>query len=209
MKMTIGRIRKFRGSRRGRFRPSMEQNPREKVINNIQHDLYDPHWKFWHKKLNALIAENSGYHGRPRQINQGIFYANQAWFVPTGAATEVSEFDIIPLHPEYPKLEETAIKITANLSELDIETYEVKRFLAGLMLFPAPQDIMKTLLGSALYGRIGKYYQELESENKGHVWNDAISLAFHSYAAEHDYLINAMCQRVMMNLITRDAFAAR
>lgn len=209
MTKTIARIRKFRGSRAGQFRPSTDLNTREQVIDLIHNDLYAPHWKFWHKKLKTLIEQNGDFHGRPRQINQGIFYAGQAWFIPTYVLVDASEFDIIPLHPEYPNLEKDAIKITANLSELDIETYEVKRFLAGLMLFPAPQDVMKTLLGSALYGRIGKFYQTLDGENKRHVWNDAVSTAFHAYAKEHDYLINAMCQRVMMNLITRDAFAAR
>lgn len=191
-------------------RPSGELTIREKVIHEIITDLYVPHWKFWNKKLTELITKNKDMHGRNGDANEyALYYAGKIWFVPWMVLVDASQFFSLQLHESDPDMEKDAVKITANLSELDIETYEVKRFLAGLLSFPAPIDVMEPLLGSALFNRVSKYLKRLTAENRMHLWNPAQIKSFETYAEEHDYLIDAMCQRVMMNLIARDAFAQR
>ncbi len=180
------------------------------ILEKIQNSLYNPHWEYWYRKLQNVISENCGYQGRGRPSNYckyGIFYLNQPWFVPQpeAARTEASDFDIVPLHPEYPELESRLIKITSNLAELDIETYEVKRFLAGMLMFPAPIETFEESLGRSLFGKIGPFLRLLNEEER-HKWNDNLAKAYRTFMQENDYLIDAMCQRVMMNLIARDAF---
>lgn len=219
MARTSPRIRKFRSSCIGRFRPTTDLNLRELVIDKIIQNLYSPHWNYWFKKLAIIIAKNcdaQNRQGTTPLTTFGIFYAGQSWYLPIfehpilgKMVIEESSVEILQLSPDVPGLEKDLLQTTINLSELDVETYEVKRFLAGLLLFPAPGSIMEALLGSALYGRIKGHYQELAGENANHIWNDATAFAFHTYAKEHDYLIDAMCQRVMMNLLAQQAFAER
>ncbi len=202
------RIRNFRGSHRGQYRPTIDLNPKEEIINKIFHNLYSPHWKFWQNKLLEISIQNMEKYdqkGDPKRI--GIFYVGKAWFVPIFPEDNVREYDILPLHEHSPDIEKELIKITANLAELDIECYEVKRFLAGLLIYGAPLKIMEEALGRALYSRITVYLKELEKENKLQDWNEATQKSFDTYINQHDYLITAMCQRIMMALITRDAFA--
>ena len=208
MPRTNRHIRNFRGSRTGRHRPSKELNVRENIIQKISNNLYDPHWNYWNNKLLKMIEINQDAHGRRGNHRRfGLFYAGKAWFIPWMDATEACDFTILQLHSGV--AEGDLIKITANLGELDVECYEIKRFLSGLFLFPAPTRVIEKLLGQNLSQRIAPYLMQLEPENEGRPWNASTAHAFQTYADEHDYLIKAMCQRVMMNLIARDAFAKR
>jgi len=205
---TTARIRNFRASRRGRHRPSTDLSPKEEVIDKIFNNLYTPHWKFWRGKLLEIITQNKDYHGQDgAPDNFGVFYVGKAWFVPLMPDDDVSAYTVLPLHEHYPDMEKELIKVTSNLAELDIECYEVKRFLAGLLIHGAPMDIMEKALGAALFSRVVNFLQELRGRKQARDWNEATQVAFDTYLEQHDYLLAAMCQRVMMNLITRDAFA--
>ena len=199
-----------RANRRIRRRPSTDLNIREKIVDQILASLYTPHWKYWYTKLSALIAENKEFHGRegnPRTF--GIHYAGKAWFTPYAGRPDANHYSILPLHPDYPAMEKIAVKITAGLGLLDVEFYEVKRFLVGFLQFPAPMSVVEDKLGSALFGRIGRHIRNLETENQQHIWNNCTRTSFDDYLEEYDYLIKSMCQRVMMNLIAQDAFRER
>jgi len=198
-----------------RYRPTTNLACRETIINSIIEQLYRPHWNYWHKNLGTIIQENKDYHGRKgNKEDFGIYYAGKAWFIPklirTGegplGSETASEFNILPMHNKYPDMEKRLIKVTSNIAELDVETYEVNRFLAGLLLFPAPLELLETILGPSLYSHIGQCLEELTEDLKQHIWNDHTEIALQTYAKEHDYLIDAMCQRVMMSLIIGDAF---
>jgi len=200
-------------------RPSTELNLRESAISLIVTTLYTPHFLFWYKKLSEIIKANQEYHGRKGAAEDfGIYYCGKAWFVPyhfgfdSQSSTNIlgnlsytktaTDFEIIAIHPKYPDLEKELITITANLSELDVEHYEVKRFLAGILLFKCPYSNLKKALGDTLF----KYIEEpLFQLNSSKTWNSQTELAFNTYITEHDYLIDAMCQRIMMNLISVDA----
>lgn len=191
-------------------RPSTEHNAPEKAIKRIEETLYKPHLDFWNKKLATVILKNLQYHGRgnsdPLVRQTGIFYANEPWFIPVFGRSEAYEFDIVPLHPEATDLEEDLIKITANLGELDVEIYEVRRFLAGLFMFAAPLEEFENLFGHSLFNKISEPLRHMTQDYRNRVWNDGMKKSFKTYTEEHDYLITAMCQRIMMNLLTAGAF---
>jgi len=196
----------FQASYSGRYRPSTSRTTKELVIHKMMDTLYQPHWDFWHKKLLEVITHNKDAQGREGNPNLfGIFYAGRPWFVTWMDASTKRDFEVLPMHETID--EKNIIKITANLGELDIECYEVKRFLAGILMFPAPLDTIEDLLGRGLFARVSKFFKEIELDNDGRPWNTAQIVAFETYTKQHDYLITAMSQRVMMNLIARDAFA--
>jgi len=198
-------------------RPSTELAPREAAIDTITQRLYAPHFRFWYAKLAEVIKANKEYHGRDGDPQEfGLYYGGKAWFLPYSINNSASEatawqvitvrqaddFEIIALHPKFPQLEKDVINITANLSELDIEFYEIKRFLAGVLLFKVPFETLKKTLGDTLYNFMEESLNKLNLT----IYQDpSTEIAFTTYTKEHDYLIDAMCQRIMMNLIAVDA----
>lgn len=188
-------------------RPDKRLNLREIMIDKIMTLLYEQHMKYWNNKLSNLIHQNKQCSGKDPNISSlifGLHYAGRNWIVPFMGHDKASDFHILCL-AEASGLEESAILITANLGELDIEMYEVKRFLAGLLLFRAPLEEFEKVLGLALYNRIGKCFKDLDIRNTNRPWNEYSQAAFSTFTKEHEYLIDIMCQRVMMNLIATDA----
>lgn len=205
MAITRARIRNFKASHRGRFRPSTDLNSKELVIDKIITSLYKPHLGFFHKRLAKLIETNMHIHGRtgePRTY--GINYAGRSWFVPWMEGLTEMDFHNLAVDPG---LDETELlKITTNLGELDVEMYEVKRFLTGLLGFAAPIGVMEDRLGRSLFNRVKVHLADIAGTG---VWNEATHKAFNTYAGKHDYLIDAMCKRIMMTMLSRTAFTQR
>ena len=198
------KIRKFRGSYKGRHRPETDRNSKEEVIHAITSSLYTPHLSFYHRRLLKLIEANMFLHvmkGEPRTF--GINYAGRSWFVPWMEAQSETDFMNLPAADglDEPEL----LKVTTGLATIDVEMYEVKRFLAGLLSFNAPMEIMEERLGRSLFGRVKKHLQSVQRE----AWNEANLAAFNKYADAHDYLIDTMCNRIMMNLLSKQAFNKR
>ena len=205
MTITRARIRNFKMSSKGRFRPTTEMNPKEEAVDKIMSSLYKPHLAFFHKRLLKLIEANMHIKGKtdePRTC--GLVYAGRKWFVPWMGGLTENDFMCLSVDPG---LDETElIKVTANLGEIDVEMYEVKRFLAGLLSFSAPMDVMEQRLGRTLYNRIKSQLSELKGLGR---WNEGQHKAFKTYADQHDYLIDAMCQRIMMTMLSTTAFNQR
>lgn len=205
MRTTRARILKFRHSHLGRFRPPTELNNKELVIDKIITSLYKPHLGFFQKRLAKIIETNmyiQGRTGEPRTY--GITYAGRSWFIPWMEG--LTEVDYHNLAAD-PGLDETELlKVTTNLTELDVEMYEVKRFLTGLISFSAPIAVLEERLGRSLFNRVKTYLAEIEGTA---LWNEATHKAFNTYADKHDYLIDAMCKRIMMTMLSRNAFNQR
>lgn len=189
-------------ARRNPRRPGTGLNSREMVIFTIIKSLYTPHVKFWENKLTTLVKQNQVNLQMPvgdRPI--GVHYAGKAWFVKVPDFVEDIGYDILPFHPDE-KLEAKLIKVTANLGELDIEKYEAKRFLAGLISFPAPIEKFERTLGAHVYNLARDEFNELAVAVD---WNVGLQKSWMTYVKQHDYLIDALCQRVMINLISSAA----
>ncbi len=205
MAITRARIRRFKASGTGRNRPDTTLNNKEMVIEKIISSLYSPHLKFFHNRLLKLIEINMHIQGRQGEPSKfGIIYAGKAWFVPWMPGQGENDFHNLSADAG---LDETELlKVTTNLGELDIEMYEVQRFLIGLLTFAAPLGVMEERLGRSLYNRVKQYLTELEGLGR---WNEAQHAAFNTYAEKHDYIIDAMCNRIMMTMLSRNAFNQR
>lgn len=205
MTLTRARIHNFKMSAKGRYRPKTEMNPKEEAVDKIMTSLYKPHLAFFHKRLLKLIEANmhiKGHSEEPRTF--GITYAGRKWFVPWMGGLTENDFRCLSADPGIDEAE--LIKVTANLGEIDVEMYEVKRFLAGLLSFSAPPGVMGDRLGRSLYGRIKFQLSELKESDR---WNEGQHKAFNTYADQHDYLIDAMCNRIMMTMLSATAFNQR
>jgi len=181
-------------------RPQKTLSDTEVLISASLNCLYAKQREFWRAKLTSLISRNLELLGRrahPRLV--GIHYAGRAWFRPWMEAKEAKDFTITRVHPD---LEKEAITITSHLAELETEQYEVGRFLAGLLLFPAPSHAIKTILGQELI-------EEIEREEKVSfdslgcstgIINNQVK-ALQTYAEDHDYIVSTMRERILAKII--------
>lgn len=191
---------RFKYKKRQPRRATKTISNEEVLIRSTLHCLYAKQREFWREKLTGLIAKNLETLGRkchPRQA--GIHYAGRAWFRPWMEAKEAKDFTITRVHPEH---EKEAISIISHLGELEMEEYEVGRFLSGLLLFPAPANDIKAVLGEQLI-------TEIENEEKVSfdtlgcstgVMNNQVK-ALQQYAKEHDYIIAMMTERILAKMI--------
>jgi len=77
--------------------------------------------------------------------------------------------------------------------------------MAGLLLFRAPLDQFEEIIGPTLFVKVRKQFIELNEENQNCPWNNLSRRALKTYLKEHDYIVDQMCTRIMMNLISADA----
>ncbi|RLI35674.1 hypothetical protein DRO66_06970 [Candidatus Bathyarchaeota archaeon] len=168
--------------------------------------LYGDHVRYWGAKLTKLINQNRDlHHLKPGGVPFGIHYVSRPWWVPRLQYQEPADFHILPMHPQFPD-EKDLIEVTASLTELDIEKYEVNRFLIGLLGLPAPAEEFEKVLGTALMAGIAKEFKILQRKDSTvFLWDAALNQAWDDYVEEHAYLVTAMCTRIMVNLITKEA----
>jgi len=177
---------------------------REQLIQNIFDTLYLKHIAYWNHQLTTIINENANYQGRIISDNTfyGIHYAGKNWIVPEPGRTEEFQFEIILMHEDIPGFEARVINVTSNRAELDIEMYEVKRFLGGLLVFTPPLELFEEILGNAIYRRVEQYFKQFTTTES---WTKYSEKAFRTFTEEYSYLVDVINQRIMMNLITSDA----
>ena len=110
----------------------------------------------------------------------------------------------LTLHDEYaPEIEKELLIITNELAQLELEQYETSRFLSGLVLFPAPIEVFQTILGRELAQECEKELANITTD-PNYQWDCNAQAALTTYVAHHDYILKAMKQRLLLNMITRD-----
>ena len=185
-------------------RPSKNLTDKEILVNATIRALYFEHHEFWLKRLTHLIAKNNESLGKAIHPREGaIHYAGKVWFRPWMEATEPDDFQISQVHPEH---EKECIEITAELGELEVEQYEVERFMSGLLLFEAPVFEIKKALGAELIDEIERS-EKVSFDSLGNsagVLNNQ-TMALHVYVNQHQYIIDAMNERILGNMILQQS----
>jgi hypothetical protein len=186
----------------------IEYTQAEIIRDTLLRNLYAKQEKYWRTALRDIVITNANHHGRTGE-RYGIHYLAQDWYpgAPVNKAlfNEANLIEYLPLHPEYAvEVEKELLTVVNELAQLELEEYECSRFLSGLVLFPAPIEVFHKILGTELF-------QECEKELAQHVINDPdyhwdanAQAALSTYVAQHDYILKAMKQRLLMNMITRD-----
>jgi len=190
------------------MRPTTEPSTREIFRAILLDHLFIPQREYWKTKLQSFIDTNRIYHGKRLNHPYGIHYLNQNW--EGNRENEWGEDTIfLSLHPEILDKEKEILEIVGQLSELEAEEYEVNRFLSGLILFSAPFEIFERVLGKQLSEEIRASILAvkpdlLEIHETRNPWDDNSKRALMTYVDQHEYVLKAMNQRLVINLITRD-----
>jgi hypothetical protein len=163
--------------------------------------LYADQDCYWSKKLAVIVVENARYHGRTGE-SYGIHYLGKDWLP---FVFESDSVQCLPLHPDYAlEIEQELLRIVNELAQLELEQYECSRFLSGLVLFPAPLDVFAKVLGSQLFQECEKDLAHHVSTAPNYSWDANTEAALATYIAAHQYILKAMKQRLLTNMITRD-----
>ena len=111
------------------------------------------------------------------------------------------------MHPNFPEELEDMAEIAEELDTLVEEKYETERFLSGLISFPAPAEIFAEILGDTLYSTIAAEIEKHVNYDplmKPDEWNERQAVSLESFMRNKNYIVQAMRQRILLNLITLD-----
>lgn len=170
--------------------------------------LYKEHFKYWQNKLERLIIDNCLLHDHIYG-QTGINYAGRNWVVENRfqdkPTTPINEYACWPVHPKLDQKE--LVEVTANLGEMEVEMHEGKRFLSGLILYPAPADKFQKILGDVLYLPASKEFEDLAKLRDKDEWTPLAEENMDEFAKYADFVIDAMAERVLLNMIGKSAIA--
>jgi hypothetical protein len=172
--------------------------------------LYGKQLHLWNEALLQLGVENAyslnknlGIVGYPRYT---IYYHNRTWkpVYLNWLAEEDEEVFGLDLNPAFPEYEKRMSRIAEELTELEDEKYEVERFVSGLVLFNALPKAYAKILGRTLYAAISVEIEQHCASFTDVEWETGSNKSLETYANNNKYIITAMNERLMMNLITLD-----
>lgn len=179
---------------------------REIVKNDLMDKLYRAQFNYWNKKLKDLCKKNANFHGRYGEKYM-IYFNNRKWEPSALNWLERPVYDnyyCLAIHPDHPEIRKDMEAIAEEVTEILDEKYEADRFLAGLFLFPAPAQIFNKILGDTLYNacrtELEKHCHKFSNES----WDNNSKASLSDYANANTYIVEAMNQRIMLNLITLD-----
>jgi hypothetical protein len=189
--------------------PEIEFTYTEIIRDTLLRELYADQESYWCAQLQPLVTQNTAYHQRALSELYGIHYLGKDWYPVPGLNRIYTEpWELIyylPLHPDLaPEIEPKLLFIINELSQLKLEEYECSRFLAGLVLFPAPLHVFAQVLGKQLFQKCEEDLAQHVMNNQEYAWDANTQAALTTYVAHHEYILKAMQQRLLINMITRD-----
>lgn len=178
---------------------------RENVKRLLLEKLYKAQLNYWNNRLRAVAIKNTRAHGRGWAANAHeyvIYYNDKSWQyqVLDWVEKEHSKF-CLPLHPDFPQMEDEMEEIAFEFEEIRLEMYEADRFISGLVTMPAPPEVLEQILGDTLYSACKDVLLRYRSANEC-TWNNSSELTLNTYVAKNQRIIRLMTERLMLNLIT-------
>jgi len=174
----------------------------------LMQQLYDKQIKYWDKALEKIAAKNALNHGRTERYN--VYFNHKRYYplILEWCDTPIAKNQFcLPMHPDFPEEIEDMREIATELDDLAEEKYETERFLSGLISFPAPPEVFSSILGDTLYSTIAEeieghtgYAAQLNPDE----WNVRQAVSLESFMRDKNYIVQAMRQRILLNLITLD-----
>jgi len=168
--------------------------------------LYKLQIEYWNKAFNIVADKNAQNHGRCERYN--VYYNNKRYyplvFEWCDEPINPNQF-CLPMHTDFPEELEDMKEIASEMDEITDEKYETERFLAGLITFPAPPEIFAEILGDTLYSTIaGEMEEHAANYEYSSFWNARQEVSLRTFMENKNYIVQAMRQRILLNLITLD-----
>jgi hypothetical protein len=154
--------------------------------------------------LEGLIRFNCKLAKKTYTQLTGINYAGKNWYVSKGdLVTPENFYSCWPAHSTLNPKE--LVSVTSNLSRLEIELNEGRRFIAGLILFPAPIEKFNEVLDDILFLPVKEEFQKLVSFHSEDEWTPLAEKVMDEYVKANEHAVKAMSQRVLINMISSQA----
>jgi len=189
---------------------------RKIIKDTLMTKLFNKQLLFWNNKLHDISYDNAKSFGRLVSSNIEnenwweylIFYRNRKWHpVYLDTMNDPETAQCLPLNEDQPNFTKRMNRIADELTELREEIYEAERFLSGLVLFNAPPNIFKKIMGDTLFGAIKKELDE-STYTVTYTHPDSIpavmdaEFSLQVYADTNVRIIQAMNERIVLNLLT-------
>lgn len=191
------------------FLPEIPYDYGMTVKEGIKEKLYIPQVEYWNKRLRSLSERNCAAYAREDpDLNLddhtfvGIFFDGMSYnLIPLDEDDDPVSPYCLELASDT-ELQEEMSTVSQEIQKLKEERYVVERFLSGFMLFDPPPAILQEVFGDAL-GRAclailksaGWAHEEMQ-------WDVADSAAMQTFLAEQTDIVEAMQQRMLLNMIT-------
>jgi hypothetical protein len=178
-------------------------NFREKIRDILMDRLYSSQLAYWEHQVDVFAKKNATRHGHAliddESVCYGVNYLGKNW----GSQDDhtVTLFSL-PLAEEGGEDEEEFLEMTIELGELEAESYIAGRFLANLVMHDASPEAFEEALGRSLFGECSEVL-DIQKQLVDRIWNENALISFKTYVEEHEYIIKAMNERLMMNLLTQ------
>lgn len=172
--------------------------------------LYLPQLEYWNKRLREFSDKNVAAYAREDEA----FNLDDQSFV--AIFFEGESFNLLPLDQDDDPVSPYCLElydgdkdlvaeftvIAEEIHKLNRERYEAQRFLSGLMIFEPPPKLVIDLVGDGL-GRICENVLRSYGWNIDEMkWDPHEPAALETFLAEQKPIIEAMQQRMLLNLIT-------
>lgn len=178
-------------------------NYREAIKNAILKKLYQAQLDYWNGKLLDLSRANAVAYGRNDGATYAIYFRNKRWAPEHVDWTDnLKPAYCLPLHPSSPNFVIQMGEIADELEELVDEKYEAERFLSSLVLFTAPPNRFKEVLGETLYAVCRADVEGAAGGFDQYCWNANDDQALQDFVKPNARIIAAMNERVLLNLVT-------
>jgi len=183
---------------------STDFNYQLEIKERITEKLYSQQLLHWNKKLHNLSYRNAMTYGRTQDFNSlrfGIWFNGKEYHsIATPGFDALNPEDTkvfcMELNPSNENLYKEMEIIADELGSIEAEIVLVERFISNLVLFKAPPDTFKEILGEALYQCCARYFKQHS------VWDKNSEFSINTYVQENQKILQLMRQRLLVNMIT-------
>jgi len=185
-------------------------NHQLEIKERITEKLYSQQLLHWNKKLHNLSYRNAMTYGRTEHFNSlkfGIWFQGREYHsIPAPGFDAMNPEDrkvfCMELNPSNENLYKEMSIIADELGSIESEIVLVERFISNLVLFKAPPDTFKEILGDILYQSCAYLFEKIYSNNKTYNWDRNAEFSINTYVQENQKVLQLIRQRLLVNLIT-------
>lgn len=171
--------------------------------------LYTPQIKYWNGRLRKLSERNvDGYARADSYFNAGdyafvaIFYDGVTYsLIPEDEDEDPTSPFCLELYQGDKELLAEMPVVAAEITKLQKERYVAQRFLAGLAMFDPPPSALRETLGDGLSGICNNVLSSQWTTEEMQ-WSLQTPQAYATFVEEHQDIIVAMQERLLLNMIT-------